>query len=101
MKKESEKKMVMKTKIEDAIDEVVFEFAKTTFQLIKKYSRFKRLNKVSNSENKKNLKEIANRLNIQNTLIWRQQTENLKRIDEIENSFLTKEIKERLRKELN
>ena len=64
MKKESEKKMIMKTKVEDAIDEVVFEFAKTTFQLIKKYSRLKRLNKVSNSENKKNLKEIANRLNI-------------------------------------
>ena len=56
MKKESEKKMIMKTKVEDAIDEVVFEFAKTTFQLIKKYSRLKRLNKVSNSENKKNLK---------------------------------------------
>ena len=52
MKKESEKKMIMKTKVEDAIDEVVFEFAKTTFQLIKKYSRLKRLNKVSNSENK-------------------------------------------------
>ena len=34
MKKESEKKMIMKTKVEDAIDEVVFEFAKTTFQLI-------------------------------------------------------------------
>ena len=42
--KESEKKM----KVKIAIDEVVYEFAKTTFQLVKKYDRLKRLNKVSN-----------------------------------------------------
>ena len=73
MKKESEKKMIMKTKVEDAIDEVVFEFAKTTFQLVKKYDRLKRLNKVNNSQFKKQVEEIANRLTIQNTLLdWRE-----------------------------
>ena len=63
--KESEKKM----KVKIAIDEVVYEFAKTTFQLVKKYDRLKRLNKVSNSQFKKQVEEIANRLTIQNTLL--------------------------------
>ena len=68
-KKESEKKM----KVKIAIDEVVYEFAKTTFQLVKKYDRLKRLNKVSNSQFKKQVEEIANRLTIQNTLLdWRE-----------------------------
>ena len=67
--KESEKKM----KVKIAIDEVVYEFAKTTFQLVKKYDRLKRLNKVSNSQFKKQVEEISNRLTIQNTLLdWRE-----------------------------
>ena len=64
--KESEKKM----KVKIAIDEVVYEFAKTTFQLVKKYDRLKRLNKVSNSQFKKQVEEIANRLTIQNTVLF-------------------------------
>lgn len=66
-KKESEKKMNMGI----AMNEVVYEFAKTTLQLTKKY---KRLNKVSNSQNIKNLKEVANGLKIQRTLnqLWKE-----------------------------